>query len=173
MGRNKAALRLGGRSLLTIVRRTASELGSSVRVIRRDLIKRCGPLGGIHAALTTARADAELFLACDMPFVSAGWLRKIARAHRSGALAVFSCLRQAPSTGSGRAVGFPCLISRSLLPEVLEQLATGDRSLHGLAARLDATLLDASPRYEPQLFNINTPEDWAYAQRRERTPVRG
>jgi molybdopterin-guanine dinucleotide biosynthesis protein A len=59
------------------------------------------------------------------------------------------------------------------MPEVLDQLATGDPSLHGLAARLDATLLDASPRYEPQLFNINTPEDWAYAQRRNHPPVRG
>jgi molybdopterin-guanine dinucleotide biosynthesis protein A len=45
--------------------------GRPVRFIA-DLIPGCGPLGGIHAALTNARGDAVFVVACDMPYVTAG-----------------------------------------------------------------------------------------------------
>src|SRR5437867_5654697 len=72
MGRDKSRLRLGSKTLLRLIRIEAGELGLPLRVIRRDLIPRCGPLGGVYTALKTSKAEAELFLACDMPFVSAG-----------------------------------------------------------------------------------------------------
>ena len=75
MGRDKARLRLNGRTLLAQVRDAAQTLGCPVRVIRRDLVTRCGPLGGVFTALKTSRAEAVLFLACDMPFVSPELLR--------------------------------------------------------------------------------------------------
>src|SRR5688500_2993407 len=62
MGRAKARLRLGNRTLLGWVRRNAAALGLPVRVIRRDLVRRCGPLGGIYSALKTTKAFAVLFL---------------------------------------------------------------------------------------------------------------
>lgn len=45
MGRDKARLRLRGRTLLAWVRAAARATGWPVRVIRRDLVPRCGPLG--------------------------------------------------------------------------------------------------------------------------------
>lgn len=39
---------------------------------RPDLIPGQGPLGGIHAALTAARASRCFIAACDMPFLQAG-----------------------------------------------------------------------------------------------------
>lgn len=74
MGRDKARLQLGGVSLLTRLRRTARELHLPARVIRRDLVPRCGPLGGIFTALTVTSAEAMLFLSCDMPFVTSALL---------------------------------------------------------------------------------------------------
>jgi molybdenum cofactor guanylyltransferase len=35
-----------------------------------DLVPGCGPLGGLHAALTAARGNRVLLVACDMPFLS-------------------------------------------------------------------------------------------------------
>jgi molybdenum cofactor guanylyltransferase len=38
-----------------------------------DIVPACGPLGGLHAALTAARGDALFLIACDMPFISSGF----------------------------------------------------------------------------------------------------
>src|SRR5262245_52722575 len=79
MGREKARMRLGRRTLLGHVRRTAESLGLDVRVIRKDLVPRCGPIGGIYTGLKTSRHEAELFLSCDMPFLMADLLRRVRR----------------------------------------------------------------------------------------------
>ena len=39
-----------------------------------DIVPDCGPLGGIHAALTAARGDAVFVAACDMPFLSVAFV---------------------------------------------------------------------------------------------------
>lgn len=124
MGRDKARLRLGRRTLLGHVRAAARATGRPVRLIRRDLVARCGPLGGIYTALKTSRADAVLFLACDMPFVSAELLQKLLRrAPRSRA--VF--------TGGTDRAGFPFLLRRATLPVVESQLAAQKFSIQSLA----------------------------------------
>src|SRR2546422_3676885 len=38
-----------------------------------DIVAGSGPMGGVHAALTAATGDALLVLACDMPYVTAGF----------------------------------------------------------------------------------------------------
>src|SRR5262245_26747021 len=70
MGRNKSRLSLGNITMLGHIRKTAEATGLPVRVIRRDCVPKCGPLGGIYTALKTTEADAILFLACDMPLVT-------------------------------------------------------------------------------------------------------
>jgi molybdopterin-guanine dinucleotide biosynthesis protein A len=40
-----------------------------------DQVLECGPLGGLHAALSTASGPATVVVACDMPYVSAPLLR--------------------------------------------------------------------------------------------------
>ena len=156
MGRDKARLRLGGRTLLSRVRAVARASGLPVRVIRRDLVPRCGPLGGICTALQTSRADAVLFLACDMPFVSAALLQALlGRAPRNRA--VFT-------GGTGRA-GFPFLLRRTTLSVVEEHLAAQEFSLHSLAQKLRAKTIPP-PGGPAEIFNINTPADWRSARQR-------
>jgi molybdenum cofactor guanylyltransferase len=94
-GRDKSALIVGG---ATILERQLAELGplatdvlivaapggaageARQAVVHRrhpgvreiaDIVPGSGPLGGIHAALTDARGDAVLVIACDMPYVTA------------------------------------------------------------------------------------------------------
>ena len=95
-GRDKGALLIGGRSILArqldeltgiaddimIVgdrllgaRGTCDEGG--LRVVR-DRVPGCGPLAGLDAALAAARHDALIVIACDMPFVTARFLRHLA-----------------------------------------------------------------------------------------------
>lgn len=157
MGRDKARLRLGRRSLLGHVRAAAQTLGLPVRTIRRDLAPRCGPLGGIYTGLRTSRAQAELFLPCDMPFLSAGLLGKLLGRFRRHQGPVFV-------TVEGWA-GFPLVLPRASLAVVGRQMAQKEYSLQRLAEVLHAQRLPAA-RHKAEVFNVNTPEDWELAQKR-------
>ncbi|MBC8001831.1 MAG: molybdenum cofactor guanylyltransferase [Opitutaceae bacterium] len=156
MGLDKSRLRLGRKTLLGHVRAAALETGWPVRVIRRDLVTRCGPLGGVVTALRTSRARHVMFLACDMPFVPPtllGRLRRVGQGHEGGACVILDGL-----------VGFPCILPSSALATV-ETLLLGKRlSLQGLAATLRSRRLSVRVSEALTLFNVNTPEDWAKAR---------
>ena len=88
-GRDKSALLVEGRAILD---RQIAELapltddllivggricdvarGAAPRFVA-DIVPGCGPLGGLHAALTAARGDALVLVACDMPYVSSPFI---------------------------------------------------------------------------------------------------
>src|SRR5690242_1592766 len=89
MGRDKSRLKLGSLSMLGHIRRLGKDLGMPVRVIKRDIVPRCGPLGGIYTGLHTSRADKVLFVACDMPFLSAGLLESLCEQMKPSQNALF------------------------------------------------------------------------------------
>jgi molybdenum cofactor guanylyltransferase len=84
-GRDKSALVVDGRTLLE---RQVTELASVVDEVllvggqathpaaRRidDLVPGCGPLGGLHAALTAAQGGRVALVACDMPYITAPFI---------------------------------------------------------------------------------------------------
>ena len=100
-GRDKSALIVDGRPILERQIAELAQITSDILVVGRhpssraiaparyvaDYAPGCGPLGGLHAALVSARGDATLVLACDMPYVSASLLRHLL-ALTSGADAV-------------------------------------------------------------------------------------
>jgi molybdenum cofactor guanylyltransferase len=162
MGRDKAALRLDRRTLTSHIRAAAESAGLRVRIFRRDNVTRCGPLGGILTALRRGSADAYLFLACDMPFITERLLRRIIRASRDGNRAVF--------TASDKRTGFPCLIPRSMLNLIEEQRIGGEFSIRSLAASLNAASACARG---VESFNINTPDDLEAAKLLQQRRVGG
>lgn len=166
MGRDKSRLRLGRRTMPGHLRAVAQELDLAVRVIRRDTVPRCGPLGGIYTALQTTRARIVLFLACDMPLVTSALLRAVIRRLRGRRLAVFV-------TAEGRP-GFPCILRREALGVVAAQMGEGRLSLHELARSLKALRYAPPLSWETALRNVNTPEEIAELRRRweRRTPGR-
>ncbi len=153
MGRDKARLRLGGRTLLAHVRTVAGETGLPIRVIRKDLMPRCGPMGGLYTALKTTRAGAILFLACDMPFVPASLVRRILRRLKPSGSACF--------TRHGQGVGFPLLLCAGALAQVERCLKVERFSLQGLAEELEAVVVSPTAAESIRLLNLNTPADIA------------
>ena len=160
MGRDKSRLRLGRQTLLGHARRAAEELGLPWRVIRRDLVPRCGPLGGIFTALKTSRADAELFLACDMPFVTPALLRKLLRRLRGNCRAVFADVEGV--------AGFPFLLRVECLSIVEGQIQAGTFSLQSFARKLRAARVSPPWGRLGETFNVNTPPDLTAARARQR-----
>jgi molybdopterin-guanine dinucleotide biosynthesis protein A len=161
MGRDKARLRLGRRTLLGMVRAAARSLDLPVRVIRRDAVPRCGPLGGVYTALASTRADVVIFLSCDMPFVSPALLRHQVRKR---AKAVF--------THTAEGAGFPFALRRGVLAVVEAQMHAQQLSLQALAKRLRGRTARAARSERWTLFNVNTPGDWQRAHRIWRTQRR-
>ena len=160
LGTDKSRLRLGSRTLLGRVRAAANATGLPTRVIRADLVPRCGPLGGVYTALATSRAETLLFLPCDMPFLSAELLKALIRRLRGGKKALFV-------EANGR-IGFPFLLRRTTVAVVQRQLAGGNFSLHTLARRLRARIIRLPHRRARELFNVNTADDWKTARERWR-----
>ncbi|MBI3880353.1 MAG: molybdenum cofactor guanylyltransferase [Verrucomicrobia bacterium] len=158
MGRDKARVRLGPRTLLGHARAAARGLGLPVRVLRRDLVKRCGPLGGLLTALATTRHDAVLFLSCDLPFLTAESLREPIRRRRATDEAVF--YRDADGV-----VCFPFLLTRAALAAVRAQVERREFSLQRLARALRPRLLAVPRRRAGEWFNVNTPGELAKARR--------
>lgn len=156
MGREKSRLRLGKRTILQRIRRTAKETKLPTRIIRRDLVKRCGPLGGIFTALKTTNASAVLFLACDMPFVTTELLEKILQRSAHGKKSAFA---------KSDCAGFPFLLPVTVLPEVETQIARKNFSIQALARKVKACFVRVTKKEIIQVFNINTPADWLRAKR--------
>lgn len=157
MGRDKARLRLGRRTLLGQVRHNARATGLRVRVMRNDMVPRCGPLGGIYTALKTSSQEAVLFLSCDAPFVSAALMRAVCRRLTGKVAAVFV---EAEGTA-----GFPLVLRREGLKTVEKHLRSGTYSLQALSRALKARRMRLPAGRRQELFNVNTPEDWARARR--------
>lgn len=155
MGRDKARLRLGSRTLLGQIKQTAAKLRLPVRVLRKDLVPRCGPLGGAYTALKKSKADAVLFLSCDMPFVTEELLRRLLKRASGRRTALFVATKDQ--------VGFPFLLPAKSLTVIEEMLEEKSFSLQQLARRLRASLMRIQLGNHA-LMNINTPADLASAR---------
>ncbi|MXW06258.1 MAG: molybdenum cofactor guanylyltransferase [Gemmatimonadetes bacterium] len=82
-GSNKALSRIDGDRLIERLCRTVGSVTGRMMLItntpadyaflelesRKDLVPRCGPIGGIYTALRTSHTPLCLCIACDMPFV--------------------------------------------------------------------------------------------------------
>jgi molybdopterin-guanine dinucleotide biosynthesis protein A len=156
MGRDKSRLRLGPTTILGHIRKTARATGLPVRVIRRDSVPKCGPLGGIYTALKTTKSDAVLFLACDMPLVSTGLLQLLLRQIGAASTPLSPLF-----VGSRGRAGFPFMLPRQAIQTVDRQIQTGALSLQALAKLLRANTLELVNPWSQQLVNVNTPKDWA------------
>ncbi len=136
-----------------------AKVGSSKYVpVVADIFPGCGPLAGIHAALTHSTAELNLMLAVDMPFVSRELLAFFfATAEASDAVITV------PRTSRG----FQplCAVYRRDFSTVAEQaLRAGkykvDAAFSGVLVRvIKENELAAAGFSERSFFNVNTPQD--------------
>src|SRR5262245_29729353 len=87
-GQDKSALLVDGRTIRERQMGELSRVTSDIRVIARDLVPGCGPLGGVHTALTEARGDPVFVVACDMPFIDASFVEYLLGLTRDADLVV-------------------------------------------------------------------------------------
>ena len=161
MGQDKAALRLGRLSLVGHIKAAARKAGLPAKVIRKDIISRCGPIGGVYTALKKNRADVLLFVPCDMPFISSELLVSLRTKLKPEDDALF--------VRTNRKIGFPFLLRSKTASLVEQQIKHGRFALHELARVLKAKITPGPPFWSEQLANLNTPEEFDRAKARQKS----
>ena len=180
-GRDKSALVVDGRS---IVERQVAELSAvvddimivgaradgaradgaravqasdRVRLIA-DIVPGCGPLSGLHAALTEMRGDRVLAVACDMPYVDAAFAEYLLSLAGDAPVVV-------PQTDRGYHP-LCAVYTRACLEPVAARLAQRRLALHDLFADVPMRIVTAAEMSRfgaPSrlLANVNTPDEYA------------
>jgi len=188
-GRDKGALRVGGRSirarqlaeLATLTRdilivggaddaedETLSEGAPASRRVA-DRVRGMGPLGGLHTALLEATGDLTIVIACDMPYVSAPLLGHLATLARDADAIV-------PYTDRGYHP-LCAVYARACLEPIARRLAAGRLKMTGLFDDVRVRVvaveeLRAFGDVDRLLANVNSPADHEdlVAQRRPQGP---
>ena len=159
-GRDKGALVVDGQTIRDRQLAMLSEVADDILIVgaEHDLIPGCGPMGGVHAALSMARHKVVLVLACDMPNVTAAF------AHHLLALADTADL-VVPRTEHGYHP-LCAVYTRSCLAPLERRLAA--RTLQMTALIDDVRVRVVEPeeidRFGDRhrlLANVNTPADYA------------
>ena len=165
MGQDKALLPWKGSTLIQSVAHEVFQAAGNATLVGSpeiygklgfpvipDRISGCGPMGGLHAALSAGRSDWNLVVACDMPAVSYELLAELlAAAEESGADALV------PSTPEGWQP--LCAVYHvRLLPAVEAAIHAKRLKMHDFVSSIPARFW---PAPDASLFrNVNTPEQF-------------
>jgi molybdopterin-guanine dinucleotide biosynthesis protein A len=175
MGSDKAFLRLGDEILLSQALKVAGAVAGEVRIVGdakkfagfgrvlEDVYRDRGPLGGIHAALSSSATELNLMLAVDLPFVGREFLEYLLlRARESGAVVTV------PRAGGG--LQPLCAAYRRGFAEFAEQsLSEGENKIDRLFASVGTRVIEEDELvragFSAEMFrNLNTPEEWEKAK---------
>jgi molybdopterin-guanine dinucleotide biosynthesis protein A len=167
-GRDKSTLRVGGRRILErqldelchitddilLVGGRPIEDVAGLRPVS-DRVPDSGPLGGLDAALAAARDDRVILIACDMPFITAGFLESLLALSDSVDAVV-------PRTERGYHP-LCAVYRRSCHPAVVRRLVERRLKMLDLLEDLKVHVVDrehvATFGGERVLANVNTPDE--------------
>ena len=177
MGQDKASVTLNGLTLLehalAVLREVCRdvailgkrELYGSLGPVYEDIFPGCGPLGGIHAALSNSQTPLNLIIAVDTPFLAPEFLLYLAdRAINSNAIVTTPEINDYTQP-------LCTVYSLDFRPIAEQALRQGNYKIVPLFPK-DRTLVikEAELRqfaFAADMFeNLNTPEDLARARRR-------
>lgn len=168
MGADKALLKVEGKN---IIERIIQELQtvveeiiiiSNVRIydylgckVHNDIIKNCGPMGGIHAALTYSETEKNLIVSCDMPFISKNIFDIIIDGSDECDVAI-------PEHGKGKPEPLCAMYSKSCLNKFSKLLEKGDWKLKDALKYFSVKTINFTEHELPKNYflNINTPEEY-------------
>jgi molybdopterin-guanine dinucleotide biosynthesis protein A len=187
-GQDKSALVVDGRTILDRQIAELSQITSDILVVSgaltrqlaagptgarhiADLVPGCGPLGGVHAALTLAHGDAVFVIACDMPGVDATFVAYLLDLARDADAVVprydVRGPRSAPDTGDNTGCHPLCAVyTRTCLDPIARRLADRRLKMVDLLADVRTRFVTAEEieRFGDArrlLANVNTPAEYA------------
>ncbi len=178
MGEDKAALEIGGRSLIELAGNAVSEVAQariSIAGEPREFAPQwpafpdkeptgLGPLSGLATALSNGSSEWIVVISCDLPFVTGKIFTRLAAHASPEAHAVV------PIQPDDRPQPLCALYRRKpVLAAVLELQNNTDRSMLNLLSRIITHYAPFSsfqdlPNAEHLFLNINSPDDYEHAR---------
>ena len=177
MGSDKAMLRLGNETFLSIALRNARAICAAPVIVGDagryaafgnvvdDRYPGCGPLGGIHAALCASVTELNLILSVDLPTMKPDflcWL--VSEAEIGMELATVPRL-------NGRSEPLCAVYRREILPVVERSLQAGRYKIDAIFSEVPTRFVSEetinSAGFDAEVFrNVNTPDDYERIKRR-------
>ena len=175
MGRNKALMELGGKTLISRVldklSRLCDELIISASEVEKyahlparvvpDAIPGRGALSGVHTGLAAMRNERAVVVACDLPFLSLPLLRYMAAV-------AFGYDVVVPVVG-GYYEPLHAVYGADCVGQIEQLVTEGPQRIVALYRRVRVReVTEGEVRLfgaELSFMNVNTPEDWDEAQR--------
>jgi molybdopterin-guanine dinucleotide biosynthesis protein A len=167
MGRDKARLPFQGKTLVEHIAAAVAEAAGSVTLVGApdryqslglpmfaDTRMGAGPLAGIHTSLSASTAPWNLIVACDMPGISASFLRSLMSAAEASAA---DCLL--PAGPSGLPEPLCAVYHRRCLDSIGAALDRNVRKVTDGLQGLRVAILSVAE--SDWFWNVNTPEEWA------------
>ena len=124
----------------------------NVKVVE-DLIRGCGPLGGIYAGLKGICNDAAFFVACDMPFLHTDLIERQISMFKE-----LNCDCLVPRW-EGAIEPLHAVYSKSSLPQVEICLRTGELAVKEFLSHINCCYMDVDAKESGTFYNINTPQE--------------
>lgn len=176
MGRNKALISVGGKSILARVIDSLSHLSDDLYLVTNtpetyqtfnlpmvsDIIPNMAALGGIFTAISYAKHAWVFVVACDMPMLNSRVINGMAT-YRQGVDIVTPCWDKHPDA-------LHSFYAKSCLPAIENQLGTKQLKAIGYFNEMKVRYLSTSELQQYAgnsnfLMNINTPEDLARVEK--------
>lgn len=170
-GLNKGPLRLGNAQIVDRQLEALREVASTVFVVGPDSpvwsargltavpddMPGMGALGGIYTAIVHSPCDRTLVVACDMPFLSADFLGRMAAIEDADLVIPKSARGYEPLCA---------IYTRACLPDIGARIARG--ALHAVTLPQGVRIAEFGPDMlgmDDRLFvNVNTPHDYERAK---------
>jgi molybdopterin-guanine dinucleotide biosynthesis protein A len=176
MGEDKAFLEFAGRTLLEIALEKVREVAPVTKVVGprnsfgsgaiEDVFPDCGPLAGIHTALTHSSSELNLILAVDTPFLEVPFLRLLIRQAKASQAVV-----TVPRTSDGYQP--LCAVYRKDFLELAEEaLKDGRYKIDALFRQTELRVVEEAElrrfAFAPAMFqNLNTRAEYRHAKARK------
>jgi molybdenum cofactor guanylyltransferase len=124
-------------------------------LIYSDLIKECGPMGGIYTALKYSKTEKILVISCDMPFVSENVLSRLANEAANAEVVI-------PQHGIHKVEPLCAVYSKSCFSKFADLIKNGELKLMDTLKyfKVKQIYFPEDEKPEHVFLNINTPAEY-------------
>lgn len=171
MGTSKGIMKINGKTFVENILHALTPVVDSVLIIANDpvykkfgpvyedIIKGCGPMGGIYTGLMNSPTKKNIVVSCDIPFITAQMLSFIKNKSGDAEIAV--------PEHRGELEPLCAVYTKDCADRFRQLLETGEFKMHEALKYFDfkRIIVPEREKCERNFININTPQEFQMANK--------